>query len=189
MRTKEFIIFLVIFTVVYIVFFVALDKMSASLLQQKIKRRAFSLINVSSFILFAQFYGLNGTADKNILDSIYLSYKDEQKIPLSSAAQMYNITPFEFAVIYLYMEYINVFNKKMINFDAGMICPISFDDFPIITKYESYFHNHADFRSIYSAVGETARQNLSYLDHRFLVPGVRFIDDVLYYVGDINEKS
>lgn len=186
---KEFLIFIGVFTVCYIAFWAIYDKLSVIILKNKVKNRAFSLINYDSYLSFAQFYGINGTANLSTLQNIYLNYKDDEKIVLASASQQFGVTPIEFAVIYLYFEYINVFYKKMINLETGVISSMTFDDLSMINKYQTFFQTKTDYQKLFSIFGDAAHQNLTYIDHNFLVPGVRFINDILYYFEGVNKES
>ena len=57
----------------------------------------------------------------------------------------------------------------------------------MIQKYTVHFQNKSDFHSISTSVGGNVSNDLEYMNKHFLMPGVRFIDSKLYYVGDCHE--
>lgn len=188
MRMKQFIILLVVFTVVYILFFIVYDKIDFLRFQKNTKKRAFSLINLNSYLSYALFYGIQGTQDLQLLQNIYLKYSNRDRIFVQQDAPLFNISPYEFCVIISYFVYIGVMNRRTINYQGGFISSPSFNDSMLVNKYRSYFEQHDDFVKICTSVGMGSANELACIDSLMLFPGVRIVDSSIYYIGDINEK-
>lgn len=189
MRLKEYLIFIVIFTICYILFFKFLDKTRNSLFDKKILKNAYLLIDNNSYNLFSSFYGIAGIASKDIIKTIYLNYKNSSNILFNQECVKYGLNPYEFCVVILYLEYLDLINKKTINYESGIINSVSYNDANLVSKYNLYFINKYDFNTICSLAGNSSPTDLFYLNSKFLIPGVRLINSILYYVGDLNEKN
>ena len=184
MRTKEFIIFIVIFTILYIVFFVVYDKLMDKKLKKETRERAKSLIIIDQYIKFASFYGIKATANAETILKIYDFQNLGKDCTISKEAASYNITNLEYVVIVLYLEYLTLINKRIISIDLDLIKHTTFVEQNMMQKYVTYFQNKTSFDDITSVMGKNASNDLTLMDKQFLMPGVRFINSKLYYVGD-----
>lgn len=189
MRMKQFIVFWIVFTILYILFFIVYDKISDSLFQKKVKEKAYSLMNVNSYLLFASFYGIQGTATLEMLHDIYDKYGYSSRIFIDQEANAYHISSFEFCVILLYFEYLGIMNRRAINKECGVITNLSFEDSQLVNKYRPFFENHDDYSKICFSVGMGSSSHLAYIDSMFLFPGVRIVNSSVLYVGDICEEK
>ena len=189
MRLNQYIIFLIIFTICYFSFFILIDKISTKSFEKKIIKNAFNLINLNTYKLFAAFYGITGAADLQKLQAIYLNYRNSSTISIKDECKLYGLNDYEFCVVILYLEYLNLFPKKLINYTSSMITSVSFKDASLVDKYNLYFNQKYDYNTICSMGGYSSTADLAYLNNYFLIPGIRLINSVLYYVGDLNEKK
>ena len=184
MRFKEFCIFILIFTVCYIVFFVFFDKLSLMRQNKKLLEKAKSLIQQEKYLLFAKFYGIQGVVSQDVIFRIYSNLRNESGFPLSGTALSYGVSTYEFVIILLYLEYLGLFTRKNISLVDDFVRPVSIMDQNMAQKYYSYFQSKSDYNTIFSSLGNDVLNDLSYLNQNFLIPGVRFLDSKMYYVGD-----
>ena len=184
MRMKEFIIFIIIFTIMYIVFFIVLDKLSAIKLNKDALKRAESLIKIDQYAKFTSFYGIQGTATVEVILKIYEFMRLGKDCIISKEAKKNNLTNAEFVMVVLYLEYLSLISKRIISLDVDYMKKTTYTEQNMIQKYNTYFQNKASFDDISDTIGNQALSDLTYLDHNFLVPGVRFVNSKLYYVGD-----
>ena len=187
MRLKEFIIFIFIFTVCYIIFFIVFDKISIIRSIKNQKKLAKSLIQINQYLSFAEFYGIDGTVSSEMIFSIFDYLRENYEKSIFTLASSYKVSNYEMVIIILYLEYLKLIPKKSISLDEDDLHNISFVDQGMIQKYTVYFQNKSDFHSISTSVGGNVFNDLAYMDKHFLMPGVRFIDSKLYYVGDCHE--
>ena len=54
----------------------------------------------------------------------------------------------------------------------------------IISQYNTYFQNKTPLNDIVNAMGKNAITDLNTMNSNFLMPGVRYVNSNLYYVGD-----
>lgn len=184
MRKKEFIIFIIIFTILYIIFFLIYDKVSDNNGKKRLLKMAKSLINMDQYNKFACFYGIRPIAVEDLLIKIYFDYIDDKDCTISIAASSYNISNMEFVVIILYLEFLDLIPRRIISLNNDNIKKITFNDNNMIKKYNDYFKEKKSFDMIASGLGKMISDDLKYIDTYFLVPGVRIVDSVVYYVGD-----
>ena len=168
MRLKQFLIFLVIFTICYILFFVVYDYIMSLIAWKKEQKHARMSVNNDDYRNFARFYGLVPEANKSLIMKIY-----------------YNLSNVEYVVIILYLEYLDLINRETIYLNRDTISIPSFKDEELITKYIVYLHEKKPFEEITALSGLSTKNDLVYLDSVFLIPGVRFINSQLYYYGDV----
>ena len=187
MRLKEFIINIKIFTICYIIFFIIFDKICIIMSIRKQKKLARSLIHGDQYLIFAKFYGIEGIASSDLIFSVFDYLRDHYEKSLSSLASSYGVSNYEMIVILLYLEYLKLIPKKCFSLDDDYLQSTSFIDQNMIQKYAIFFQNKSDFQSISSSVGGNVSNDLEYMDKHFLMPGVRFVDSKLYYVGDCHE--
>ena len=184
MRTKEFIIFIAIFTVVYIVFFIIFDKLMDKRAAKKRKEYAMSQIKIEQYVKFASFYGIQATATLEVISRVYNDFCDGKDGVISKEASTYNLTNQEFVAVILYLEYLNLINKKIVSFETDSLRRTTFIEQNMIQKYTTYFKDKRDIDFIVTNMGKNALNDLTNMNKQFLMPGVRLIDSKLYYVGD-----
>ena len=185
MRLKEFLIFLAIFTVCYILFFIVYDFLVSIITTKSEIKKANKLINESDFQKFANFYGIQSTVTKDIIKKIYKYYNDEIDHRISSEAAIYNISSMEYVVVILFLEYLDLLYEESIYLNNDKISQPSLQEEDIRKKYVVYLHEKKDLETITSIMGSNAKNDLAFLDSIFLIPGVRFVNANLYYCGDL----
>ena len=184
MRLKEFIIFIVIFTVCYIVFFVVFDIIKNKRAMKRQKELAISLIQNNNYLLFANFYGIHGTASNELIFSILNGFHNSNVNTISVLASNYHVSNYEFVVIVLYLEYLKLIPVKNISIVENCLRSMSFADQNIVLRYIHFFDDKKSFNDISSSLGGNVINDLYYIDKQFLVPGVRYNDSKIFYVGD-----
>ncbi len=184
MRLKAFIIFLIIFTIAYIVFFILFDRfMEKKNDTSKLLKKE---LDMNKFYNFARFYNINTTIDINIVLNIYNLMKDTDNIKISYIANQANVSQEEVVAVVLYLEYLNYISEKSINTENDMIMDFSVQDKAMFDKYINYFRNKTDFNTLINSIGNNAKDDLLYIHKYFIVEGVRIINNRIYYVGDYN---
>lgn len=181
--------FLIIFTFVYIIFFIIYDKLSNKHLKKT--KHKFSLAQISSlgYTNFSSFYGLtNINISTETLVNIfnYISNNNLQKI--SDISKMFNIDNYSSLIIYLYLEYLSLVPKKIFDYEKDSIIIPSKNDEILMNKYIYYFYSKSTYEDISKTMGPGVSNDLIYLQNKYLIPGVIYKDSNIYYVGDINEK-
>lgn len=189
MKLKEFLICVSIFTFIYVLFFLIYDKISLKRLIKKKRKEAYKLIDNTSFTTFALFYGLNATVDKEFIKKVYDKYKVDANLKISEVSASLNISNNELVIILLYLEYLDLSPERNIFLQADTTTPLTTVDQTLVNKYKYYINEKWDFNSIKDKMGVSTNNDLYYLDSRFVFPGVRIINSIIYYVGDINEKK
>ena len=184
MRLKEFLIFIGIFTVFYIIFFIVFDKLSIIKTKKEALKKAESLITVEQFNKFAAFYGFQATATLETILNVYKKFGDGRDCIISEEAKLLNLSNIEFVIIFLYLEYLGLINKKMISIEMDSIKKTTFVEQNIMQKYYTYLQDKQDLDTIVHSMGQNALNDLTNMNNNYLMPGVRMIDSKLYYVGD-----
>ncbi|MBQ3297564.1 MAG: hypothetical protein IJG97_02025 [Bacilli bacterium] len=184
MRLKEFIIFIAIFTVVYIIFFIIFDRLKSKKEEKERQEYAMSLIKIEQYVKFASFYGIQATATLEVVLRVYNDFYSGKDCIISKQAKVYNLSNLEFVVIVLYLEYLNLMNKKIISLEKDSMKKITFVEHNMIQKYMAYFQAKRDLNFISTNGGSNALSDLTTMNKFFLMPGIRLIDSKLYYVGD-----
>ena len=184
MRFKEFIIFIIIFTIVYILFFVILDFIRNKkddpnkLLRQE--------LNINNYYNFASFYGIKSNINIDTIINIYDIMNDSFNIKISYIANQFGLSNAEVVVIVLYLEYLNYLKEKNINMNNDTITNFSPQDKMLFDKYIPFFRNKSDYNTIVNSTNNSSKDELNYINNFFLVEGVRIINNTIYYVGDSN---
>ena len=190
MRLKGFFITTIIFTVFYILFFFVFDKIVLANEQKRNKKRIDSILDESRFSLFAQFYGLNTVVPRNILERIFNEVPRMPSISISSCSSNYQITPYEFIVAVVYLEYYHLMELKEVYFDGNVMIPVRQNNLSLILKYQPFFVKKTVYNDIVENIGQSAIREMDSLNQLYLIPGVRIINSqIYYYVGDINENK
>ena len=185
MRLKPFLIFLGIFTICYIIFFVILDYIVSVIRNNREIRNVKSLINNGEYRKFANFYGVLPTAMDDDIMQIYINFNDEKDHVISKEAAYYHLSATEYAIIILYLEYLNLLYKEAIYLQKDVIKVPSFKEQELMRKYAVSLHEKRDLEFFKNTYGENAEKDLMSLDSVLLLPGVRFLNTKLYYYGDL----
>lgn len=190
MRLKPFLLLLLIFTILYILFFRFYDVVSHKRSIKKEKEKALKKISLEGFTSFALFYGIQSTCSVETIILIYTDFmvsKTNKKI--SEEAKKYAISNIEYIIIILYLEYLTLIPKKIFPAGKDIVMDPNLNDQNLVDKYSLYFNNKYSLQDIVKAFGSNVLNDLYYLDSVFLVPGVRYQNNTIYYVGDGYEKK
>ena len=189
MRLKEFLYFLLFFTIAYFLFWGILD------LYKKRKNKAEKLakvditITTEKYIAFASFYGIQSSLSKYDLITIYKDVEQLSDYRISYFADKYHISSLEFTVVILFLEYYGLINSKEVFMESDCIKNCNNSKNNYLKKYNSFFSKKATLAEIESKVGQTALEDLMKIDNYYLYPGVRFIGNELIYLGDSYEEK
>ncbi len=189
MRLKPFIIFLVIFTVLNIVFFIIKDKLEEKKLKKKEEIRILSIMDSKLFHDFSSFYGVSKEISKDILFSIYQDICKLNNYPIENYSMKYQLENFDFIVVLLFFEYYQVIDKRKILLREKLVQTIDYNDQNLLYKYGTFFLEKKSYQEIINELGNEAVNELKYLDEYFLIPGIRIIDSNIHYVGGAYEKK
>ncbi|MBQ6323725.1 MAG: hypothetical protein IJI22_02715 [Bacilli bacterium] len=189
MNTKEYFIFIVLFTIVYIIFFVIYDYITKKMTKGKLKKDSLARININDYYVFSDFYKITKSAVtldtiKSIYD--YILINDPKKI--SEISSSFNIDNYETLVIYLYLEYISLLQRKAFDITNDLIVSLNRSEEMLVNKYLYYFCSKSSYQDIVKMFGNTIADDLEYLNSKYLLPGIIFSNSMLYYVGDYNEE-
>ena len=185
MRLKGFIIFIIIFTIVYIGFFIIYDKMSLIREENRIKKMLDSLINIDNYLKFALFYGVNGTVSKDTIIQIYDEIKNRDSFRISLEAMTFNLSKEELVTIVIYLEYLELIPVRNISLSNDVVRSITFTERDIVNKYHVFFQEKRDLDFISTNIGNSVTKDLDIITSENLVPGVVYKNSRIYYVGDV----
>ena len=188
MRLKEFAISIIIFTILYITFFVIFDKIVLKRQIKKEKERVLSLMDEKKYYAFACFYGVQKALSKDLLLNIYNDINRLNSFKISDYSDKYQISPYELIIVILYFEYFQLIERKNIGYQDNIINSADYKDQGLVYKYGTLFLDKLTYSDIINKMGNSASEELSYLQDRFLIPGVRIMNSTIYYVGDLNEN-
>lgn len=190
MRIKEFIIFIIIYTICYFLFFFLIDKIADERENKKLEKNIKKLINTDTYKKFALFYGIQSTINSDTLNNIYNIYpKINFPCQIEEVASKFAVSPYELIVVILFLEYIDAVPIKVISYQTNTISNPNYLDQKILDKYSLHLKNKESLETINSEAGSNTYNDIYYLNSNYLIPGVRFIDNKLYYVGDIYEEN
>lgn len=187
MRLKEFIIFIIIFTIIYFLSFYIYDTVTNKKALERRKKEIDSLIDFNKYIKFANFYKINIKSNIEILNSIFKEVKINKYNNLADLSSKYSIEIIEVVVIILYLEYIGVIEKRKIVLSSNTTTPFNSNDDALLVKYSLFFSNKYDYQTITKRIGVNSDKDLIYINDYFLFPGVIIKDNNIYYVGDLND--
>ena len=108
MRTKEFIIFIIIFTIFYIIFFVLYDKFIKSKNDKLILKLFDSSVDINKYYKFSYFYGINSSLTKDKIFEIYNTCITNSNNRLSFIANKCSLNVNELVIVILYLEYLEL---------------------------------------------------------------------------------
>ncbi len=186
MRLKEFIIFIVLFTIAYWLFFFVLDIIHRRNDKKRQEQRFQMIMNGERFLRFAQFYGLNITYSNEQLNSFYQILLKAHEISLSVVSTQLQISVYELIVIILYFEFFPLIDNKSISIQEGIARPFQSGEHALAFKYGAFFLDKYDYEKIHSIIGDNALNDINYIQTYYLSPGVRFVDSKLYYVEGVD---
>lgn len=184
MRIKEFGILLLVFTVLYALLWIVYDLVTKAKSNKELLNKAISSITNEKYIKFASFYGITATANSDIILTIFKKVKDSSFLTISSEAALYNISNIEYCIIIVYLEYLGLISGMKIQFDLDNIRKMNYMEEILLEKYKVFFDIKENYNDIISAVGGKADKDLAIIDKYYLVPGIRIINSIIYYVGD-----
>lgn len=184
MRLKEFIIFLVIFTILYFVCFYIYDRFKNKKDLKKRSKDIEDLINIENYKRFAKFYQLEIKADISNVFGIFNDVKDNFSISLKELSEKYNLSINEVIITILFLEYYSLVSKRKISIEKEMTFKVSEDDRALLLKFSLLISNKFDYRTVIEKAGFNSDKELKYLYDNYLLPGVILKDDTLVYLGD-----
>ncbi len=187
MRLKEFIIFIIIFTIIYVLFFKIYDHFANKKAIERGKLQEENLFSLDKFNKFATFYGITSSITLGSLRNLAFDLKNNLIINLTPIAEKNNISKDELIIAILYLEYTGLIKKRSIIYENDVTAPINEAEQSALVKYSLYFSNKYDYHSIVQNVGLNADKEIDYLYRRYLLPGVKIDNSIISYVGDINE--
>ena len=186
MRLKEFIIFLIIFTICYFLFFYFYDVFTNKKALEKNEKDTKTLIDLDKYYIFSSFYGIDSHITGSIINLLYFELKQSLNNNLEELSLKYSISIEEVIVVIMFLEYSGVIMKRKII--GGNNCvSLNNNDETLILKYSLLFANKSDYETIVKEMGITTLKELNYMSEHYLIPGIIFKDSTLTYVGDINE--
>lgn len=184
MRLKGFILFIIIFTICYIVFFILYDRFNDK--RNSADKILLKELDINKFYNFSKFYSINTTIDINTILRIYNLMIDTDNIKLSYIANQVNVSIDEVIIVVLYLEYLNYLSEKTICRDKDMITDFTPNDKALFDKYIVHFRNKSDLDTIKANCGPNAFEELFYINNYYIAEGVRIVDNKIYYAGDYN---
>lgn len=187
MRLKEFIIFIIIFTVIYFLGFWIYDYISNKKALKKSEETKEKLLTKEKFKIFCNFYNVNTDISSEIIKAVYANAKANLTLSFTKLVELYNISKDEAILIILFLEYLGFINKRVILIDKDTTSLLTEYDNSLITKYALYLNNKFDYNTIIQRAGLNSDKELEYLNNKFLFPGVRIINSTIYYIGDLND--
>ena len=190
MRIKEFIIFIVAFTVVYFAFFFVYDVIHNKMEKSALEKRMKFLLDANRFARFAAFYGLTAiTVTSESLFHIYTEVHTLEILSIAELSEKYHLSIYEFIVIIVYFEYCSLMGGKSVSVEDNKIQSMNTKDQELILRYGYFLSNKDSYDQVLAKTGNIAANDLKYFDVHFLFPGVRVLNSTIYYVGDIDEKK
>ena len=190
MRLKEFLIVLVVFTIVYFGFFGIIDLILGEKSSNKYKNNLKSMLTIDNYKKFARFYGIESNLTFDVIININAIFSGlSYPAKISEIAASLSISHYELIVVYLFFEYLGLLPKKTFMFDTDTISNTNMIDANLVNKYNQFFIEKKPLDQIVRMSGGNTINDLVHLNQLFLVPGVRFINNQLYYIGDMNEGN
>ena len=187
MRVKEFIFFIIIFTILYFLILRIYDYYKGKKDIKEKEKRNLELINFDNYSKYAKFYNIVTTVNENTLKSIYLDIKDLDNYKISNLWNRYNLSLEEVIVIIEYFEFIKIINIKSINVENDEVLRPNENEELLLVRYYSFFSNKYDYKTIMQNKGLNGEKELETLIKSHLIPGIRIIDKTIYYLGDFDE--
>lgn len=187
MRLKEFIIFIIIFTIIYFLGFYIYDSIVNKKASEKRDKEVKDTINIEKYKIFCNFYNVTPSIDKSILEAIHVTLKQSLNNDLNQLVSAYSISMNELIVAILFLEYIGIIKTRKILVENNCCVPLKESDEVLMMKYSLMFSNKFDYDTVTKRIGLNSDKELLYMSTHYMMPGVILKDKILYYVGDIDE--
>ncbi len=187
MRLKEFIIFIIIFTIIYFGGLAILDYFKNKKAQENKLKDNLLLLNIDKLKKFALFYNVNITMDVITLTHIYEDLKNIISIQISLESQKYNISSNELIVAVEYLEYVGLIRTRSIRLNEDIIINPNPKEDSLLVKYSLLFSNKYDYKTILRNGGFGSDKEIPILVDHHLIPGVKLVNSEFQYVGDLDE--
>ena len=187
MRLKEFIIFIIIFTVIYFLSLTIYDYYHDKKMLKKRKEDIKSFIDINKYRIFSTFYGINTNLENNNLEFIYNDLKQSINNDLMALSSKYSIDVKEMVVVVLFFEYLGLIPKRKILTSNYNCVPLDDTDDALVFKYSLMLSNQLDYDSLIKRAGINSDKELIYLNNNYLIPGIIVNENTISYVGDLNE--
>lgn len=184
MRAKEFLIFIFIFTIIYILFWIIFDRIVEVKRKNTELKKAKSLINIDNYKKFSEFYGYQSKVSKETIMMIFNDLKKNQNNYITELSKKYLVNNYEVVTIILYLEYLNLIFKKKISLENNIITNLSYIEQNLIQKYLPSFNNKDSLEVIRNNLGQNSINDINIIIRYNLIPGLRLIDNKLYYIGE-----
>ena len=187
MRLKEFIIFIIIFTIIYFLAFYIYDQIKNKKAVQKKNEESIEAVNLAEYIKFALFYGLNSMIDENLFKMMFNFLHDNVVINLQDTANAYQISIDEIVILILFLEYKDAITKRCILKEKNCTTRLTDNEDGLCVKYSIWFYNKNDYNTILQKAGFAGQNEISELQSKNLIPGIIIKDNQIYYYGDSHE--
>ena len=187
MRLKPFIIFLIIFTILYYVGFKIFDKIKNKKDEENTKEKNKLLISLEKLKKYALFFNINISINHETLTKLYEELRIVNSTSISSITKSYNISKEELFAIIEYLEYVGLMKTLSIHNNIDTISNLNNKEDSLILKYSIQFSNKYDYNTILRNVGLGADKEIEMIIENHLIPGVKFENNTLYYIGDLDE--
>lgn len=186
MRFKEYLICVIVFTILYILFFVIFDATVRKKEKGRVDKRFRLVMDGERFFRFAQFYGVNTRLSSDQLAVIYDKMKKSGDFVISLFAKDIQLSPYEVVVITLYFEYFLLLDKKNISLESDLVRTLNVADQGYLFKYGPLFLEKCSMEQILQKEGEIANKEIKYMQDNFLTPGIRLWENTLYYIEGVD---
>ena len=186
MRFKEYLICVIVFTILYILFFLFYDFMVRKKEKGRVNKRFHLIMDGERFFRFAQFYGVNTRLSSEQLSTIYERMRKAGDFVISMFARDIQLTPYEVIVIVLYFEYFLLLEKKNISLESDLVKTLNVTDQGYLFKYGPLFLDKYSIEQIVQKEGQMAMKEIQYMQANNLTPGIRLWENKLYYVEGVD---
>ena len=187
MRLKEFIVFIIFFTIIYFLGFYIYDRFMNKKSLEERETQVKSLFDINKYIIFCNFYGINQVATKEVLEMLYNDLKQSRNNDLKVLESKYSLSINEIIVAILFLEYFGLISKRKILISNSCCIPLSENDESLLIKYSLLFSNKCDYDSIIKRIGLNSDKELIYMSNNYLMPGVILNGTNISYVGDLDD--
>lgn len=184
MRLKEFIYFIIIFTIIYFLSLYIYDQIKNKKALNKKNEEDKNTIKLEEFNKFAKFYNVIITFQEDVLEKLSIILHSNIEINMQQICNDFNISVDELIVIILYLEYNDLIGKRAIVKNQNCTCQLTEKDESLILKYSLLFFDKFDYETMLQKGGFGSEAEIKYMDNRYLIPGVIIKDSTIYYYGD-----
>lgn len=188
MRFKEFLIFIIIFTILYFVSFAIYDYITNKKAVQKRDEDKEKLFNIQLYFKYAEFYLIHSTINEELLKKITSDLASNLVISLSGYSQENNISVEELIIIISFLEYEDLIPKRAVLIHQDCTTPLTEKDETLILKFSLLFINKYNYKTVLEKAGFNSDKEIEYLSSRNLLIGMKIIDqNLIYFEGDEND--